>query len=161
MRIRANRETGFTFVEMVITLAIVAVLALVTVPMAQLEVQRGKERELRTALAEIREALDAYKRASDQGRIVARLGESGYPPSLNALVEGVVDQRSPEGAKLYFLRRIPRDPMSQDRESDPAGGWGLRSYESPPDDPVEGDDVFDVYSTSDRVGLNGVPYREW
>ncbi|MDR1935077.1 MAG: type II secretion system GspH family protein [Candidatus Accumulibacter sp.] len=161
MAFRRRRTSGFTFVELMMTLAIMSVLALVTVPLAQLAVQRDKERELRAALADIREALDAYKRASEQGRIVTRLGESGYPPSLEVLVEGVEDQRSPVRKKLYFLRRIPRDPMVVGSETDPAASWGLRSYDSPPEEPVEGDDVFDVYSTSDRVGLNNVPYRDW
>jgi general secretion pathway protein G len=161
MMATSRRYGGFTFVELMMTLAIMAVLALVSVPLAQLAAQRQKEHELRAALAEIRQALDAYKRASDQGRVVAKLGESGYPPSLETLMEGVEDQRSPARKKIYFLRRIPRDPMVAGSETDPAGHWGLRSYDSPPEEPAEGDDVFDVYSTSDRVGLNNVPYRDW
>jgi general secretion pathway protein G len=137
------------------------VMVTVAVPLAQLTQQRQKEHDLRAALAQIREGLDAYKRASDQGRIVARLGESGYPASLARLVEGVEDQRSPVRQKMYFLRRLPADPMTADAAADPAGSWGLRSYASPPDDPGEGDDVFDVYSRSERVGLNGVPYKKW
>ena len=154
-----RNENGFTFIELTVTLAIIAVLTLVAIPMAQLEVQRGKERELRTALFEIREAIDAWKRASDQERIATVEGESGYPPSLDALVEGVKDQNSPSGAKLHFLRRLPLDPMLP--HADPAKPWGLRSHASPPEAPAEGDDVFDVYSTSNRVGLNGIPYRDW
>jgi general secretion pathway protein G len=161
MAFRPFRPAGFTFIELMMTLAIMSVLALVSVPLAQLAVQRDKERELRMALAEIREALDAYKRASEQGRISSKLGDSGYPPSLEALVEGIEDQRSPVRKKIYFLRRIPRDPMVAGSEANPASSWGLRSYDSPPEEPVEGDDVFDVYSTSDRVGLNNVPYRDW
>ena len=150
-------ENGFTFIELTVTLAIIAVLALIAVPIAQLESQRGKERELRAALFEIREAIDAWKRASDQERIATVEGESGYPPSLDALVEGVKDQNSPSGAKLHFLRRLPRDPMLPRADST----WGLRSHASPPESPAEGEDVFDVYSTSNRVGLNGIPYRDW
>jgi general secretion pathway protein G len=131
------------------------------VPMAQLAVQRQREHELRVALADIRAALDAYKRASEQGRIVMKLGESGYPKSLDQLVDGVDDQRSPTRQKLYFLRRLPPDPMAADIGSKAAETWGLRSYASPPDEPSEGDDVFDVYSLSDKRGLNGVPYRKW
>lgn len=158
----AARTGGFTFIEMMVTLAIMAVLAMAAAPMVQLVAQRHKEQALRAALAEIREALDAYKRASDQGRVAARLGESGYPKTLGALVDGVEDQRSPTRQNLYFLRRLPADPMAG-----PQGGlapeqtWGLRSYASPADAPAEGEDVFDVYSRSEKTGLNGVPYRLW
>lgn len=151
----AARARGFTFIELMMTLAIMAVLATVAVPLAQLGVQRQKEHALRVALGDIREALDAYKRASDQGRIALKVGESGYPRALAQLVEGVDDQRSPSKRKLYFLRRLPDDPMAAD------GAWGLRSYAAAPDEPAEGDDVFDVYSQSDKPGLNGVPYRQW
>ena len=152
---------GFTFVELMVTLAIMAVLVTVAVPMAEVVVQRQKEQDLRLALMQIREAVDAYKRASEQGRIPPRLGESGYPRSLRELVEGVEDQRSPTRQKIYFLRRIPADPMAADGTEKPEESWALRSYASPPDDPSEGDDVFDVYSRSDKLGLNGVPYRNW
>lgn len=155
-----TRESGFTFIELMVTLAIMAVLVMVATPMARLSIQRDRERELRVALTEIRDALDAYKRASDQGRIQMRIGESGFPGSLTQLVGGVEDQRSPNRRKLYFLRRLPRDPMA-DPSMAPEETWGLRSYASPPDDPSEGEDVFDVYSKSEKIGLNGVPYREW
>lgn len=158
-RVRSLR--GFTFIELMVTLAIMAVLVSVAVPMAQIVVQRQKERELHAALTDIREAIDAYKRATTQGRIAISLGDSGYPKSLEELVEGVPDQRSPSQKMMFFLRRLPSDPMQPMGSSDPYRGWGLRSYSSPPDDPQEGEDVFDVYSTSEGLGLNGVPYRQW
>ena len=143
------------------TLSLMAVLATVAVPLLQLSARRDKERELRTALVEIRTAIDTYKRAADAGRIQVRVGESGYPKSLQDLVAGVEDIRSPKHANLYFLRRLPRDPFRSQDDAAPEETWGLRSYASPPDDPREGEDVFDVYSTSDAVGLNGIPYNQW
>lgn len=143
-----------------VTLAIMAVLVLVAVPMAELAVRREQERELRTALGEIREALDAYKRAAVQRLIAVPEGSSGYPPSLQLLVDGV-EPAAGTGARIYFLRRLPPDPMYVGPATDPAGTWGLRSYVSPPDEPAEGEDVFDVHSRSGRTGLNGVPYRKW
>lgn len=156
-----RRAAGFTFIELMMTLAIMGVLVMVAVPMAQVAVQRDRERELRSALLQIREALDAYKRASDQGRLVQKLGESGYPKTLDDLVDGVPDQRSPTKQNIYFLRALPRDPMAADASLKPAETWALRSYASPPDDPAEGEDVFDVHSKSGRQGLNGVPYKQW
>lgn len=154
-------QRGFTFIELMMTLAIMGVLVLVAVPLAQLSVQRDRERDLRLALAQIREGLDAYKRAHEQGRIASSLGDSGYPKRLEDLVEGMADQKSPTRQPLYFMRALPADPMHPDPSAPPAETWGLRSYASSADDPSPGEDVFDVYSLSDKVGLNGVPYRRW
>lgn len=151
-------QRGFTLIEVLITAAIVATLAAIALPLSELAVQRGKETELRRALRDIRDALDAHKRAADEGRIVRAADESGYPRTLDDLVAGVPDAKSAGGAKLYFLRRIPRDPFQGEAAASP---WGLRSYESPPQAPKAGKDVYDVYSLSERTGLNGLPYRRW
>ncbi len=156
------RGRGFTIVELVVTVAILSLLATAVVPSAQLVWQRERERELRASLRTIRAALDAYKQASDTGRVKKELDRSGYPPDLRSLVDGVDDARSPkEGTKIYFLRRLPRDPFWPDATTPAADTWGLRSYASPPDDPQPGDDVYDVHSLSPRAGLDGVPYRDW
>lgn len=157
----ASVHRGFTLVELVISVAIVSLLATLAVPVAEVAVQRSKEQELRASLRQIREALDAYKHAVDEGRIMIKAGDSGYPPVLGDLVNGVQDARNPNGAKLYFLRRIPRDPLYSSRMVPPEQTWGVRSYASSHDDPVEGDDVFDVYSQASGKGLNGIAYREW
>lgn len=154
------RERGFSLVEVVITVAIVALLATIAAPLAETVVRRGKEQDLKIALYQIRDAIDAYKLASDASFIEKSGDATGYPPSLDVLVEGVRDVRSVTGEKIYFLRRIPRDPFADPR-LEASLTWGLRSYESAPDDPRPGDDVFDVYSLSPGNGLNGIPYREW
>jgi general secretion pathway protein G len=155
-----RRFPGFTLIELVITVAIVAILASAAMPLTQIVVQRGKEQELRSALRQIREAIDAYKQAGDEGRIEKKANASGYPPALAVLVEGVEDVKKPDKPRIYFLRRLPRDPFAPD-EVKAEDTWGLRAYASPPDDPREGDDVFDVYSLTEGEGLNGAPYREW
>ena len=145
---------GFTLIELVITVAIVALLASVALPLAEVTVQRNKEKDLRVALREIRTAIDAYKRAGDEGVIEKKADESGYPPTLAVLVEGVPDKRKTDGTKVYFLRRVPADPVSGE-------DWGLRSYASSPTEPQAGKDVFDVFSRSAERALNGTTYREW
>ena len=147
------RTNGFTLIELVIAVAIVAVLATAALPLNELVVQRAKEQDLRRALREIRAGIDAYKQAYDDGRLVKKADESGYPKRLEDLVQGVEDQKSPRREKIYFLRRLPPDPFGEP--------WGRRSYASPPEDPREGDDVFDVYSKASGTGINGRPYREW
>ena len=155
-----NRQ-GFTLIELMISLAIIALLATVALPISELSVKRTKEAELQTALQQIRTAIDAYKQAWDNGQIASAMNKSGYPPSLEVLVDGVDDLTSVEGHKIYFLRRIPRDPFATDPSLTPAETWGKRSYESSADDPQEGDDVYDVYSRAPGKSLRGIPYRDW
>ncbi|MEW6590731.1 MAG: type II secretion system protein [Pseudomonadota bacterium] len=160
MSVPRLRPSGFTLIELVITVAIVGVLALLATPLFEVTAQRHKEAELRLALRQIRGAIDAYHQAAREKRIEVPADASGYPPNLDVLAEGVPDITKPDRRKIYFLRRLPRDPMHPDGTLPAAETWGLRSYASPPDAPSAGEDVFDVYSLSDKVGLNGVPYRE-
>lgn len=152
---------GFTFIEMVITVAIVAILASAALPLNELVVQRGQEHDLRRALREMRDAIDAHKQASDEGRIAKRAGESGYPRRLEDLVVGLDDQKAAKKGRIYFLRRIPRDPFATEPDVPSPDTWGKRSYASPPEQPRAGDDVYDVFSLSTATGINGRPYRQW
>lgn len=157
---RAQACGGVTLVELLITLAILGLLASVAVPMAELSVRRSQEIELRRTLREVRQAIDAFKRASDEGRIAKTTGASGYPADLEVLVDGVQDQQSATHAKLYFLRTTPRDPIAGGT-IDGRGEWGKRSYASDATDPQPGEDVYDIFSWSTKTGLNGIAYREW
>jgi general secretion pathway protein G len=172
--------TGFTLIELLVTLTLVGLLALVAMPLAEVTAVRGKEAELRASLRAIRMAIDAYKAASDAGEIAKETGDSGYPPSLALLAKGVDrKQRSggaapatpaapgtaasgpPPSKRLYFLRRVPRDPFAEDDSVPDEQTWQLRSYRSSADRPEAGVDVFDVSSRSRRSGMNGVPYNTW
>jgi len=161
MNERTNTERGFTLVEMVMTVAIVGVLASAAMPLTSLISQRSKEQELRQSLLQIREAIDAHRRDFDAGRIAKGTTDSGYPKSLKDLTEGVVDQTSQKKKRIVYLRRLPRDPLHTDPSVAAGETWGLRSYDSPPDEPSPGNDVFDVYSLNKGVGLNGIPYSKW
>lgn len=152
---------GFSLIELLIALALLAVLGTVAVPMVELAHKRRQEQALADALRDIRRAIDAYREAVDQGRIPKRAGASGFPPDLQALVEGVVDDKSPERSRIHFLRSLPRDPFATDASLPAEDTWALRSHASPPDAPRPGDDVFDVRSKAPGVGLNGMAYREW
>jgi general secretion pathway protein G len=158
---RAAVGRGFSLIELLISLAIMAALAGIVAPVAQTALQRQREQELMRVLRELREGIDAYKRAADEGRIARAAGSTGYPPSLELLVEGVTDMRDPKRGKIFFLRRIPADPMQPEGALRPGASWGKRSYDSEADQPREGADVYDVYSLSPGTGLNGVPYRSW
>jgi general secretion pathway protein G len=153
-------ERGFTFVEMLVVVALVAVLASAVMPLAKVAMQRQREGELRRALREMRTAVDRYKDAADQGSIPAtriKLGSEGYPPDLETLVVGVeAGGQGTADRKLKFLRRIPIDPMTREAV------WGLRSYEDKPDSKSwGGQNVYDVYSKSDGTALDGTKYADW
>jgi len=158
---KARAQWGFTLIEMLAAVTLLALLAASSMPLLEASARRAKESELRSALRTVRGAIDAYKDAVDAGRIERKADESGFPRSLEDLVAGVPDAKDPGKRRIYFLRRIPRDPFVEDTTLPPAETWGLRSYASPPESPIAGADVFDVYSQSARVGMNGVPYREW
>lgn len=154
------RAQGFTLIELIVAMAILALLASVAVPFADIAIQRKKEDELRHSLRVLRDAIDDYHHAVEDGRVQKPIGSNGYPKNLQQLVDGVEDEKSPQKKKIYFLRRIPRDPFAPSGEKAEAS-WGKRSYASAPDEPREGDDVYDVFSRSDKVGLNGTPLRQW
>lgn len=150
-----HRQAGFTLAELVTVAAIMVTLAAAALPVVKFTAKRSKEAELRQALRMMRNAVDEYKRFADSSLIPVDLGTDGYPPELEVLVEGV-DIVGQVDKKHKFLRRIPVDPMTGEAE------WGLRSYQDEPDATSwGGEDVYDVYSLSGGVGLNGVPYSKW
>jgi general secretion pathway protein G len=152
---------GFTLIELLVTLMLVSLVASISVPLYEVTSTRLREAELRAALRQIRTAIDAYKAAADSGLIAKSVTESGYPPSLEVLVQGIDVQNMADRRRIVFLRQLPRDPFFLEQAAPPAHHWATRSYGSPPDDPRPGDDVYDVTSRSSRAGLNGIEYREW
>jgi general secretion pathway protein G len=167
-----QRKKGFTFIEMLVTLTILAILAASVIPIAKTALKREKEIELRRNLRLIREALDAYKKLADEKKIEVEEDSEGYPPDLETLVKGVeikADQAesqrllgqppaksSSEKKTVKFLRRIPRDPMTGSIE------WGLRSYQDKPEaDDWGGENVYDIYTKSPGTALDGTKYRDW
>ncbi|MFY3138352.1 hypothetical protein ACOTFF_14045 [Achromobacter xylosoxidans] len=146
---------------MLVTLALLSLLTVAALPLAESAKRRADEAELRRALVTIRGALDAYKAAYDAGRIERSVGKSGYPPDLRILVDGVDDKGIGGNGRLYFLRRIPADPFCDCEARSPEDTWETRSYDSDPETFASGEDVYDVRSTSRKEGLNGTPYNEW
>jgi general secretion pathway protein G len=150
---------GYTFVELLVVSTIVLILASAVMPLAKVTATRQREVELRRALREMRTAIDRYKDAADQmaiGALDIKVGSEGYPPDLETLVDGVTPANDATGRKLKFLRKIPVDPMTRGTE------WGLRSYQDKPDTTRwGGQNVFDVYTNSDRIALDGTKYRDW
>jgi len=152
----ANQNAaGVTLIELIVAMAILTILVSGILPLSVMTYKRTKEIELRQNLRIIRKAIDDYKKMVDDGRIALEVDGTGYPPDLDTLVEGV-DSNDPDPYKLKFLRRIPKDPMTED------GEWGLRSYTDDPDSDIwGGQDVYDVYSQSEEQALDGTYYRDW
>jgi len=150
--LRRHREHGITLVELIVAIAILAILAGAAVPLARTTVRRERERELRRDLWEMRDAIDRYKDAADRGAFQIKVGTEGYPPDLETLVKGI----DSNGKKLRFLRRIPVDPMTGNTD------WGMRSMQDEPDsDSWGGQNVFDVFTKSQGTALDGTKYSEW
>ena len=161
MIFKRHTNKGFTLIELLMALALLATLSTVVYPLTVLMGIREKENELQRSLRDIRRAIDTYKEASDDGRIEKSLVSSGYPASLEVLVKGVADKTDLKVKIIFFLRRIPRDPMCECSEKTAAETWKVRSYTSTAENPSEGEDVFDVSSRSTRESLNGTAYNQW
>lgn len=145
-------EGGFTLIELIVATTILLILTGMAIPMARITIKREKERELRHALWEMRDGIDRYKDAADRGGFQIKVGSEGYPPDLDTLVNGV----DVNGKKLKFLRRIPIDPMTGNTD------WGLRAMQDDPaSDSWNGENVFDVYTKSQGIALDGTKYRDW
>lgn len=152
-RRKQNSERGFTLLELIVAATILSILTLMAVPLARVTIQREKEKQLRHALWEMRDAIDRYKDAADRGAFQTKVDTYNYPPDLETLVKGIEAQG---GKKIRFLRSIPIDPMTKSKE------WGLRSMQDDPDsDSWGGQNVFDVYTKSQGEGLDGTKYKDW
>jgi general secretion pathway protein G len=152
-RPRSNGASGFTLLELIVAATILSILTMMALPLARVTIQREKEKELREALWQIRDAIDRYKDAAEQGKFQTKVESQNYPPDLETLVKGVEAQG---GKKIRFLRSIPRDPMTKSTE------WGLRSMQDDPDsDSWGGQNVFDVYTKSQGTALDGTKYKDW
>ena len=156
---RQRPDRGYTFVELLVVITILLILASAVLPLAQVTSQRQREGELRRSLREMRTAIDKFKDGVDTGQIpLTELGpgNEGYPKDLESLVEGVTAANDATGRKLKYLRRIPMDPMTNSSD------WGLRSYQDKPDSTSwGGQNVFDVYSKANGTALDGTKYRDW
>lgn len=145
-------QLGFTLIELIVATAIMSILAGMAVPLARVTIKRERERELRHAIWEMRDAIDRYKDAAERGAFQTKVGSEQYPPDLDTLVKGV----DVGGKKLKFLRRIPIDPMTGNTD------WGLRSMQDDPDSTSwNGENVFDVYTKSNGTALDGTNYKDW
>jgi general secretion pathway protein G len=150
--VKQNHQSGMTLVELIITIAIMSILATMVLPISRNVVKREREKELRAALWQMRDAIDRYKDTADRGLIQTKLGSDNYPPDMETLVKGVDVQ----GKKIRFLRRIPMDPMTHSTE------WGMRSeQDDPTSDSWGGQAIFDVFTKSQGTGLDGTKYSDW
>jgi general secretion pathway protein G len=150
---RVKSARGFTLLELIIAATILSVLTLMALPLARITIQREKEKELRRALWDMRDAIDRYKDAADMNMFQTKVDAQHYPPDLEELVKGIEAQG---GKKIRFLRSIPTDPMTKSKE------WGLRSMQDDPDsDSWGGQSVFDVYTKSEGTALDGTKYKDW
>lgn len=156
-----KRNKGFTLVELMVTITLIGILASVLVPITQVTRQRVQEEELKLALKEIRKAIDDYKQAGDDGRIARSADTTGYPKTLSELVEGVIDIQDSKGKKIFFLRKIPIDPMYMGPKIKPEKMWNIRSYQNDLNNFHYDGDVYDIHSSSTKVGLNGTAYKDW
>jgi general secretion pathway protein G len=148
-----KQAAGFTLIELIVAATILSILTLMALPLARVTIQREREKRLRQALWQMRDAIDRYKDAADRGQFQTKADSNNYPPDLETLVKGVEAQG---GKKIRFLRSVPVDPMTKSKE------WGMRSMQDDPDsDSWGGQAVFDVYTKSDGVALDGTKYKDW